>query len=260
MNWLALRVLAVLSWIGVVSSALVLSIPCVIFGVTDPSGAATHRVIAFWCRIVLFCVRARVRVDGWENVATNRVYILACNHEGIGDIPVLYVTLPMQYKFVAKRMLFNIPIFGLDMRCARHIPIDRGQGPEKTRTAFSLMAKAIENGFSVLMFPEGSRTRDGNLRPFKSGTFRLALDTKTPILPVALAGSREGLPADDWVVRGGMAVLKIGKPIEVAGLDNTDENVDWLRDRCRDEILALRHEAHIIREAWAYTPALADVK
>lgn len=237
------KIQAIFSWIGVVLAVVVFSTLTLIMGIFDWSGALSHRMVQLWARVVLFCVRVHLEVHGTQNLEKGRFYVIASNHEGQADIPVLVRALPLQFKFASKTAVFRIPVMGWAMYAARYVPIDRGGGPEKARQAIDRMSAKLKQGFSVLMFPEGTRTRDGKVGTFKSGTFRLALQNTVDILPVGLYGSRLGMPADEWVIRGGRIIVNIGQPIRIANYENSEDGMRALRDHCREVIVHLQRDA-----------------
>ena len=129
----------------------------------------------------------KVTIEGRERADKKKRYVMVSNHQSGADIMALFKT-HLTYKWVAKRSLFNFPFIGWIMRLNRYIPIERSRGRSKVR----MMDKAVESimqGNSIMMFPEGTRTMDGSLQPFKSGAFRVALETQADILPIAIIGT-----------------------------------------------------------------------
>jgi 1-acyl-sn-glycerol-3-phosphate acyltransferase len=239
-----------LRWVGVFLTTVLMCIPSTLCGLLDRTGKIAHAHHRLWARFIMFWVGAKLVVTGRENIDPDKNYIIASNHEGNADIPIMIWALPLQFKFAAKRSLFRIPIFGWAMSQARYVPIDRGIGSAAAREGMKRLTQKAQEGFSILMFPEGTRTRDGKIRPFKSGTFRLALETKTEILPVAIFGSYRGQSAGEWGIRPGRVILNIGKPIkpfssEVKGgsEENSEDRFQGLKTLCRNQIIALRQEA-----------------
>jgi len=137
------------------------------------------------------------------------------------DILAVLVAIPVQFRFIAKKQLGAIPIFGWAMRAGRFIFIDR-QNPVMARMSIDEAAKRIRAGQSVVIFPEGTRSRDGRLAPFKQGGFHLALDSGSDIVPVAIRGSYELMPRGSAIMKPGKVVIEIGEPIPTAGLGADD--------------------------------------
>ncbi len=163
-----------------------------------------------------------VTVKGGEAVDWKRPYVICANHQSQMDIPLLFAHIPAGVRFLAKRSLFYIPIFGWMLAIARFIPVDRGK---KGRARKSIMkaAKKMGNGPSLLVFPEGTRTHDGSLQPFKSGAFIIGIQAGVPILPVAIKGTYDILPRDYMNIRPGRVTLTIGDPIETDQLTIKDK-------------------------------------
>jgi len=134
----------------------------------------------------------RVTVTGRKNVDPGKAYVMACNHQSLLDIPVIYRAF-LHFKWVSKASLFKIPVIGWNLWMNRHISLDRSS-MQSQRKMLRQCAEAIQNGSSLMIFPEGTRSRNGELRAFKEGVFLIALQQKTDILPIVLDGSYKALP------------------------------------------------------------------
>jgi 1-acyl-sn-glycerol-3-phosphate acyltransferase len=156
-----------------------------------------------------------------------------CNHQSNFDIPVLLGCLPVQFRWLAKAELFKIPIFGRGMRSAGYISIDRFNR-ESAFQSISEAAQKIRGGVSVMIFPEGTRSKDGKIRPFKKGGFVLAVDAGVPIIPIILHGTRSIMPKGQLRVYPGNVLIDIKKPVETSGY--TRNNKDDLLERIRNII------------------------
>ncbi len=162
----------------------------------------------------------------------HRAYVVVANHESTAD-PFLLSWLPWDMRWVAKEELFRPPFVGWAMRFSGDIPLRRGD-PESVRQTMVECEKALAGGISVMMFPEGTRSKDGALLPFKDGAFRLAIEAKVPVLPLAIAGTHAMRPKDSkWFGRA-RAGVKILPALSTAGMGLDD--VATLRDRSRDAI------------------------
>jgi 1-acyl-sn-glycerol-3-phosphate acyltransferase len=184
----------------------------------DAHGRWQHACARAWSRLILKTSGIRVRVEGLENVHADAPTIYCANHQSAMDIPVLFVNLPVQFRFAAKRSLFDIPFMGWHMRRSGFIPIDR----ERPREALKSMKKAaqeIHDGKSVLLFPEGHRSRDGQLLPFKAGSFYIAILAGVPIVPITINGTPNVLKPDTYHVRAGQTEMIIHPAIPTEGLN-----------------------------------------
>lgn len=200
----------------------------------DAQGHWQHACARTWSWLILKTSRIRVRVEGLEHVNPHQPAIYCANHPSAMDIPILFVHLPVQFRFLAKRPLFHIPFLGWHLRRSGHIPVDRAH-PREALRSFDQAAKKIQEGRSVVLFPEGTRSRDGKLLPFKGGSFYLAIRAGVPIIPITLNGTRAVLKPDTYHVRPGQTEMIIHAPIPTAGL--TLEDVDALSERVRKQIL-----------------------
>lgn len=184
----------------------------------DRSGSSIHSIGALWGRILLFLSGVTVEIKGTENLLQNSPQIIASNHKGAFDILALQAFIPIQFRWVAKKSLFKIPIIGWSMSLAGYVSIDR----EKAGSAYKSIERAAEKvkkGVSVLIFPEGTRSSAGSLLPFKRGGFLLAIKSGVPIIPVSIRGTENLMKKDSILIRPGVVKVVIGKPIPVSDTD-----------------------------------------
>ncbi len=161
-----------------------------------------HAYARIWARFGLALIGARLQLEGIDNIPKDRPVIFMPNHQSNVDILALFAGIPVQFRWMAKEELFRIPLFGYAMARTGYIAIDRSDRRKAARSV-SVAARRIAAGTSVVIFPEGTRTEDGNLLPFKKGGFLLALSAQTPIIPVAISGSREIMPKSSFRFRRG---------------------------------------------------------
>ena len=190
----------------------------------DGSGRWQHGCARFWSWLILKTGRIRVRVEGLENVPRNQSAVFCVNHQSALDIPILFVHLPVRFRFLAKRSLFNLPFLGWHLRRSGHIPVER-ERPHEAMKSLELAVQRIRSGTPVVLFPEGHRSRDGELRAFKRGPFFLAIKAAVPIVPITLNGTRYVLKPDTYHVRSGKTEMIVHPAIPTAGLtlDSADD-------------------------------------
>ncbi len=166
-----------------------------------------------WGRLVLAVSGVRVRVEGLANLDPEKPYIFAANHLSQFDIFAMAGFFPHDFRWLAKKELFRIPIFGQAMSRVGAIPIDRSH---RRSALASLMeaAKRIAGGTSVVIFPEGTRSVDGKLHSFKAGGMVLAIKSGVPVVPVAICGTYEVLPKGAVLARPGEVVIRVGRSID----------------------------------------------
>ena len=192
-----------------------------------------HRVARCWARSILWGSGVKVTVAGGEHLAGAGSLILMPNHQSHFDIPVLLGALDTEFRWLAKAELFKIPIFGRAMRSCGYISIDRSNR-ESAFASIGKAADAIRGQVSVLIFPEGTRSPDGRLRPFKKGGFVLAVDAGVPILPIGIHGTRRILAKNRWLFDPGPVVLSVHPPIVTRGYDR--DHKEALMDLVRQSL------------------------
>ncbi|MBJ6752278.1 lysophospholipid acyltransferase family protein [Geomonas anaerohicana] len=211
---------------------LLCSLAAVFGGLFDASGRAGHAVARVWGIGSLWAAQIRLQVEGLEQVPTEGPVIYMGNHQGNFDILALSRAIPRLFSWVAKEELFRVPVFGAAMRRAGYIPLDRSDGRKALRS-MNQAAQRIAAGASVVIFPEGTRTKDGALLPFKRGAFMLAARAGVPIVPFTINGSRAINPRNRIELRPGTIRITFGAPIDVAGVPEAE-----LLERVRAAIAA----------------------
>jgi 1-acyl-sn-glycerol-3-phosphate acyltransferase len=217
----------------------------------DSKGRWQHGCARLWSRLILKTSRIQLKVEGLENIPRNRTLIFCANHPSAMDIPILFVCLPVQFRFVAKRSLFNLPFLGWHLWRSGHIPVERDK-PHKAMKSMDQAAERIRAGCSVVLFPEGHRSRDGSLGAFKSGSFYLAVKSGAPVVPVTIRGSRAVLKPDSLHVRPGVVEIIIHPPISTERL--TVDDVNSLSARVRERILSRFQPEVVATHPWTDDP------
>lgn len=180
----------------------------------------------------------RFRTSGVRLRDPRRPYVAVSNHESIADI-FLISHLPWEMKWLSKEAIFKLPVMGWMMQMAGDISVRRGERASRAE-ALDECHDRLSKNVSVMIFPEGTRSRTAELLPFKDGAFRLAIENGVPILPIAVAGTRGAIPADSWLFGRAHAEARVLEPIPTEGL--TVQDVPALRERVRDQIIAARAE------------------
>jgi len=201
------------------------------------SGDEAHRVGRFWSTLNLRLLGFEVTSEGAERLVPDQPYVVMANHQSYLDIWSVYAAVPLSIRWVMKQELREVPVFGLACERMGHVYVERGNR-ESAQTSMQVAADRIASGTSVVFFPEGTRSKTGDLGPFKSGGFRLAMAAGVPILPVTLNGTRELLPNGAWRFRTGRIHVVMGEPIPTAELG--PEGLEPLMQRTRDALEAGR--------------------
>ncbi|WP_020677182.1 lysophospholipid acyltransferase family protein [Geopsychrobacter electrodiphilus] len=196
-----------------------------------------HNSGRLWARVTLWLAGVRLQVSGHEHLPVNgQPVIFAGNHQSNFDILCYFAGLPLQFRWMAKEELFQVPLFGFAMRRSGYIAIDRSNG-RKAMKGITLAAERIQSGTSVVIFPEGTRSYDGKLQEFKKGGFLIALKARVPIVPVAISGSWQVMHKGEFKFRPGIIRLQILAPIETASLTIRDS------ERLLDQVSSVLTEA-----------------
>ena len=178
------------------------------------TGVAQHQIAQAWARTLLRVSGVRVVVEGLEHIDPAQSYVFIANHLSYMDTPVALAHIPAQFRFLAKRGLFKIPLLGTHLSRAGHIRVPR-EDPRGAVKTMQLAAETIQRqAISLLIFPEGGRSHDGVLRPFKEGGAYIAIRAGVPVVPLVMIGTRDILPYGAGVVEAGTVTLRILKPIE----------------------------------------------
>jgi 1-acyl-sn-glycerol-3-phosphate acyltransferase len=211
----------VLGYAGIVLTTVLLAPVMVIRSMFPRSAYPTYRLGRRWNWLVAKFMGVTFSISGVEKVVPGTSYIITPNHQSFADILALFVSLPKPFRWVIKKELLKIPLFGRALMATGAICLDRA---DKERSVQSLQegTNKLEDGWSVLIYPEGTRTPDGLLHPFKKGAFMMAVQTGIPILPVTCNGAFKIMPKNNLLFRPGHVTLTIGDPIVTEGLTVND--------------------------------------
>ena len=220
-----------------------LSVLAVIFSIFSPSGKQSRRVARLWARTVLRVTGTRVKVIGRENIIKEKPHLFMANHQSDFDIPIVFAAIPVDFLWTVKKELFSVPVFGRALKKAGYIEIDRNN-PAKAMNGLHGAAEKLRSGMSIATFPEGTRSRDGKLLPFKQGMFYLAIQTGTPIVPLSIIGSGKIMAKDSITIKPGEIAMVIGKPVDVEGysLDDRYALIEKVRSIIAENLDAYQRE------------------
>lgn len=174
-----------------------------------------------WSPVLLWAGGAKLEVLGGENVDPKRPTIYVANHQSAIDIPAHFMAVPIPFRYVAKSQLKWVPFIGWYLSLAGHIFVNR-DNRSKAIASLDAAAAKIRGGKSIFLYPEGTRSPDGRILPFKKGPFALALKSRVPICPVTIEGSGKLMPKSTWNITPGPIRVKIGKPIDTTGFAEND--------------------------------------
>jgi 1-acyl-sn-glycerol-3-phosphate acyltransferase len=210
----------------------ILAVLTILVAWIPPRGIWSFAVMRVWANGVLAASRVRVEVHGSPELEPGRSYVFLANHQSLFDIPVLLATAPGQLRMMAKRTLFQIPVFGWALKAGGFISVDRADRSTATQSFSSAFAR-LREGTSVLLFPEGTRSLDDTLLPFQRGGFLLAMKSGLPIVPVGIRGSRAIQRRGSFAIHPGTVVVTYGAPIDPAayGLRRKRELIAEVRRR-----------------------------
>src|SRR5438445_231858 len=234
------RALSLVFWVFLVVSSIVLfPVAVLIWAVTaafDRRRALLHRFTCFWASLYTWLNPAwRVRVEGRERIRPDAAYVMVANHQSLLDILVLF-RLFVHFKWVSKIENFRVPFIGWNMALNRYIKLRRGSR-ESVALALHACERALAQGSSIMMFPEGTRSPDGRLRAFKPGAFTLAQRTGAPILPIVIEGTASALPKRGFVLQGRHAI-RVRVLDEIPHASFAMEPVERVTDAVRERFVA----------------------
>jgi 1-acyl-sn-glycerol-3-phosphate acyltransferase len=212
---------------------LVIAPPLIVISLFDKTGGAAYWLMRLWAQLVARSMRLTFSIHGAEKIVPGTSYIVTPNHEGNADILALVTTLPLRFRWVVKRELLKIPFFGWALGRTGAISLNRSNRQQAVRSLKEGTSK-LAGGWSVLIYPEGTRTSDGNLQNFKKGAFMMAVQTGISILPVTCNGAFKIMPKKTIAFRPGHITVTVGDPISSEGLAEAD--VPQLMDRTRAAI------------------------
>jgi 1-acyl-sn-glycerol-3-phosphate acyltransferase len=215
---------------------VVFGITSIPFGFFDNRGTILHAFARNWSKLIMKTIFSPVRITGLEKIDTSRTYVYAVNHASALDIPVLYASLPFQFRIVHKKELLAYPVIGWHLKRSGQVCVDQ-QNPSHSVGQIKSAVRTLKNGMPLVIFPEGGRTADGHIQPFLAGAFFMAIKANVDIVPIALIGTYELLPMDTFHIKSRPLEMRVGNPIPTSGL--TLRNLEALSARVRQEVQEL---------------------
>jgi len=200
---------------------LVLGPAALIAGWFDRDGSIMHWFARAWSWLIMKTILSPVKVTGLDKIDTSKPHVYASNHASALDIPVLYVNLPFQFRIAFKKELLAYPVVGWHLKRSGQICIDQ-QNPSRSISSIRAGLKTLKEGMPLVIYPEGGRTPDGEIKPFLSGALFLAIKAQVDIVPIALVGTYELLPMNTYHIKSRPLEMRVGAPIPTAGLTLRD--------------------------------------
>jgi len=190
-------------------------------GFFDRDGSLMHRFARGWSWLIMKSIWSPVKVTGLDKIDRTKPHVYAANHASALDIPVLYVNLPFQFRIAFKKELLSYPVIGWHLKRSGQICVDQ-QNPSRSIGSIRAALKGLKAGMPLVIFPEGGRTPDGEIKPFLPGAFFLAIKAQVDVVPVALVGTYELLPMDTYHIKPRPLEMRVGEPISTIGLTLRD--------------------------------------
>jgi 1-acyl-sn-glycerol-3-phosphate acyltransferase len=195
---------------------MILFFPVITAAFLSSTGNLPFTLSKIWACVMLWVTGVRISIEGKEKIKEGQSYVIVSNHQSLYDILALVMSLGVQYRWVIKKELLKVPLFGPTLYASRNIFVDRSN-PEKARESIRKGLDRLPPGVSVMFFVEGTRSPDGQLKEFKKGAFNVALERHFPILPVTVNGSRNVLPKGSIVFNSGRIRVVVADPIDTRG-------------------------------------------
>lgn len=200
------------------------------------NGKLPRTVQVFWSRSVLWLLLVPIKVTGCENVDSNQSYVFVANHQSFLDVFAVYGWLPNNFKWLMKKELRKIPFVGTACAVAGHIFVDRSN-PRAAMESLTYIKAQLHDGISTVIFPEGTRTKTGEMGRFKQGAFKIAMDMNLPVVPISLSGFFDAMPRNKFYVKPFSRVaLHIGKPIDISQFNDINEAMTELHTQVKNGI------------------------
>lgn len=200
------------------------------------NSAWLHTLQMWWSKSFYYLCFIPVHVSGLENINPNQSYVFVSNHQSMFDVVLVYGWLPVVFKWMMKKELRRIPFVGKACEKAGHIYVDR-KNIKAAQQSISDVKAVLKDGVSTVIYPEGTRTKDGSVGRFKRGAFQIALDLGLPIVPISLSGCYEVMPRNKMYVTHHPVYMHVGKPIDVTQFEDRDAAIEYVRQQVIDGMI-----------------------
>ena len=211
-------------WLTITTLSILLGTLSVLVRLIDHSGKTSHSVNSCWAFWICKACGVKVKLLGLEHVDMQQSQLFVANHQSFFDIFALAGFLPVQLRWIAKANLFLVPFVGWAMTAANYVKVRRGNRKQSLK-AFNDALDRIKNGFSAVIFPEGTRSKDGTISEFKKGSHLLAIRSKVPIVPTVIIGTGKIMRKGNYGVKPGNVKIIFLKPIEIKSLDKNGKDL-----------------------------------
>lgn len=194
-----------------------------------------HKVQQFWSRSFYRLMFLPVTVEGLEHIQQGQSYVFVSNHQSMFDVWLIYGWLPVIFKWLMKAELRKVPFVGTACKAAGHIFVDR-RNPKAAMESMEEVKKQLKDGVCTVIFPEGTRTKDGQVGRFKRGAFQIALDLQLPVVPISLSGCYNVLPKGKPFVYRRPVRMYVGEPIDITQFENNNDAIEFVRGKVIENI------------------------
>ena len=229
MRWLVVILRSLLTWIVGVTVTVVCAGIVIAVALINDTSPWIERIIRFWSRVWILVSGTDLEVEGEENVEPDKSYVVVSNHQSTLDIMACFLAVRLPIRYLAKKELFRVPILAQGMRAVGIIEVDRSARSAVHAQVNKQAAELIAKGRSLIIYAEGTRPRNGVMKPFKKGAFTMAIASRLPVLPVSIHGTYEAMPPGTPWVKGGNVRVVVDPAIPTDGMDHS--NTGELRDR-----------------------------
>lgn len=224
----------IIAWPTIVILTLFTAVFTILF-VPFRNAEFVHKVQQFWSRSFFRLMFLPVTVEGLEHIKPGQSYVFVSNHQSMFDVWLIYGWLPVIFKWLMKAELRKVPFVGTACKAAGHIYVDR-KNPKAAIESMENVKKQLKNGICTVIFPEGTRTKNGQVGRFKRGAFQIALDLKLPVIPISLSGCYDVLPKGKPFVYRRPVRMYVGEPIDITQFENNNDAIDFVRNKVIENV------------------------